>query len=71
MRLRPFMRAGALSALAGDAIAGDETRRDAEPARAGDEDMGEIARPAARQREGLDSGACGVLLVGVERRWSR
>ena len=57
MGLRPFMRARLLRFLAGDAIAGDEARRNAEKARAGDEDMGEIARPSARQRERLDGGA--------------
>ena len=70
MGLRPFMRARPPD-FAADAIAGDEARRNPATARAGDEDMGEVARPSAPQREGFDRGAGDVLLVGLEARSPR
>src|SRR5208283_2741917 len=41
--LGPGMRAGLAAVLVGCPVAGDETRRKVEKARAGDEDMGEVA----------------------------
>ena len=66
MRLGPAMRAGLAAGLVGRAIAADEAGRNAEEARAGDEDMGEIARLSAPKREGLHGRFGIVRRVGVE-----
>ena len=52
--LRPGVRAGFASGFVSGAIAADEARRNIEEARAGDENMGEVARPPAPERKGFD-----------------
>ena len=55
---------GSPPAFVGGAVAADEPRGRVEEARAGDEDMGEVARHAPSQREGF-GGQFGI--VGLER----